>query len=211
MNDCPDGEIRDLLPEYVHGALPAAQHATIAAHLAGCEDCRAEIALIESASRALVVADIDVDTILRALPAPPKRGVRRTFALSAQRVAAGIGIIAIGSLSVLALRGAFRNAPRETAMVREPAVAHTQLAAVPPAQPAHAVVDSPVNPAPPVAAVTTARHPGMSFGGGLSDLSEDQLDTLMGELDELDALPSAEPETHLTPILPPADGGHGAP
>jgi hypothetical protein len=50
----------------------------------------------------------------------------------------------------------------------------------------------------------------ISFGGGLSDLSDDQLDTLMGELDGLDALPSAEPETHLTPILPPADGGHSA-
>ena len=42
------------------------------------------------------------------------------------------------------------------------------------------------------------------------DLSDDQLDALMAELDGLDALPSAEPETHLTPILPP-DGGHGAP
>jgi hypothetical protein len=36
------------------------------------------------------------------------------------------------------------------------------------------------------------------------------LNTLLGELDALQALPSAEPETHLSPIVPLADGGHNA-
>ena len=51
----------------------------------------------------------------------------------------------------------------------------------------------------------------MNFGsGGLTDLSDAQLEPLRGERDGLDALPSVEPETQLTPILPPDDGGHGA-
>jgi hypothetical protein len=50
----------------------------------------------------------------------------------------------------------------------------------------------------------------ISFGGGLGDLTDEQLDTLLGEIDALDALPSAEPETHLTPIVLPGEGGRGA-
>ncbi len=214
MNDCPDGEMRDLLPGYVHGTLSGAQRAAVAAHLENCEDCRAEVALITSASRAFAVADVDVARIVKALPAAPRRVVRRTFAGHAQRIAAAIAIVAIGAFTVVALRGRFQGSTHEVAKTTQPAAAGTELASAPNAQPAPAAVDSPVNTLPPAASAATAalRHPSMSFGGGISDLSDEQLDALMAELDGLDALPSAEPETHLTPILPPADGGHaGAP
>ena len=39
----------------------------------------------------------------------------------------------------------------------------------------------------------------MTFGGGVSDLSDDELRSLLAELDELDAVPSAEPEIGLEP------------
>jgi anti-sigma factor RsiW len=209
MNDCPDGEMRDLLPGYVHGTLSAAERAAVAAHLESCEDCRTEVALITSASRAFAVADVDVARIMRALPAPPRRVVRRVFARQAQRVAAAIVIVAVSAVTVLALRGKFQGAAHQVAKSTEATAPDTQLAAAPPTVSAPAAIDSPAGALPQVQSATR-RSPSMSFGGGISDLSDDQLDALMQELDGLDALPSAEPETHLTPILPPADGGHGA-
>ncbi len=216
MNDCADGQMRDLLPGYVHRTLSAAERVAVVAHLESCEDCRAEVALITSASRAFAVADVDVARIVKSLPAPPRRVMRRTFAGHAQRIAAAIAIVAIGAFTVVALRDKFQGTTHEVAKTAQPVAAGTELAAAPAApaaQPAPAAVDSPASTPRPAASVASAapRRPSMSFGGGLSDLSDDQLDALMAELDGLDALPSAEPETHLTPILPPADGGHGVP
>jgi predicted anti-sigma-YlaC factor YlaD len=211
MNDCADGEMRDLLPGYVHRTLSSAERVAVVAHLESCEDCRAEVALITSASRAFPVADVDVARIVKALPAPPRRVARRTFAGQAQRIAAAIAIVALGAFTVVALRGKFQGTTHEVAKAAPPVAAGTELASAPPVQAARVAVDSPASTLPPAPApVAASRRPSMSFGGGLSDLSDDQLDALMAELDDLDALPSAEPETHLTPILPP-DGGHGAP
>ena len=182
MNDCPDGEMRDLLPGYVHGTLSAAQRAAVASHLESCEDCRTEVALITSASRAFAVADVDVVRIVKALPAPPRRVVRRTFAGPAQRIAAAIAILAVGAFAAVALRGKFTGAAHEVAKSTQLTTPDTQLAAAPPAVSTPAAIDSPASSRP--AAQSAAPHrPSMSFGGGLSDLSDDQLDALMQELD----------------------------
>jgi hypothetical protein len=215
MNDCPDGEMRDLLPGYVHGTLPAAQRAVVAAHLSSCEDCSAEVELIGAAARSFAAPVIDTGTILKALPATPRgsmsRSVRRPFAGSVRRVAAAIGIVAIGAFSVITLRGRFtaaadRAAPRSLAPKAGPGP--TLVASAPARSAAPVPRESPTHPRASRAAPMATRAV-ISFGGGLSDLTDDQLDTLLGELDGIDALPSAEPETHLTPILPPGDGGHG--
>jgi hypothetical protein len=204
--------MRDLLPGYLHHTLPPAERVAVVAHLESCEDCRAEVALITSAARAFAVPDVDIAAIVQALPAPPRRTVGRTFAGQAQRIAAAIVILVIGALTVVALRDKFQGTTHEVAKTARPAAAGTELAAAPPAPPAQPVpvaIDSPATTMPAPAAAAS-RRPSMSFGGGLSDLSDDQLDALMQELDGLEALPSTEPETHLTTILPPADGGHGA-
>jgi anti-sigma factor RsiW len=206
MHDCADGDMRDLLPGYVHGTLSAAERAMVAAHLESCADCAAEVELIETASRAFPAPKIDAGRIVKALPAAPRDARRGVAAGRAWRVAAAIGIVAIGAFSVIALRGFFRAAPRQAASVPAPATG-TALATTD-APHAPIVVDSPVHVnSPPVASKPRS---GISFGGGISDLTDDQLNTLLGELDALQALPSAEPETHLSPIVPMADGGHNA-
>ncbi len=217
MHDCADGQMRDLLPGYVNKTLSAEDHAAVDNHLATCDDCVAEIEVIEAAVRAFAAPQVNIAKIVKALPATPRSAKRSMFAGTAWRVAAAIGVVLIGAGSVFALRGFF-----------VPAGTQTQTAAVAPAPAASATLATtePVAPPAPVAApiataattnapAASSKHRGttISFGGGLSDLSDAQLDALMSELDALDSIPSAEPETHLTPIvpmIPQADGGHHA-
>lgn len=203
IHDCADGNMRDLLPGYAHGALSATERASVAAHLAACAACAAELELIEAASRAFSTPVVDVDRIVRALPPAPRAATRGASLGMAWRAAAAIAIVAIGALSVITLRGVIDTAPRRDTAAPAPAPG-TAIASSSRAAPAGAAAV-----AAPAAAPGRAA-PGISFGGGLSDLSDDQLDTLLGELDSLDSLPSAEPETHLSPIVPEADGGHNA-
>jgi len=210
MRDCADGQMRDLLPGYVNQTLSAEDHAAVENHLSTCEDCAAEIEVIEAASRAFAAPVVNIAKIVKALPAAPRRTLRPAFAGSAWRIAAGIGVVLLGAGSVVMLRGLIVPEPTQTAATPAPVAAATALA----------TTESTISPATAVArprgtpaASPKQRTATMSFGGGLSDLSDAQLDALMSELDALDAIPSAEPETHLTPIVPmtpQADGGHHA-
>lgn len=206
MNDCQNGDVRDLLPEYVHGTLSGADRAAVTEHLRMCADCTAEADLIATASRAFSVPAIDVERIVKALPSAPRGAKRVWFATGAWRAAAAIGLIALGAYSVVAVRARFSTSRQETAAASAPATGTTTAATSSRAVPA---IDSPAR-AIATAATPGTRAQGISFGGGLSDLTDAQLDTLLGELDALDSLPSAEPESHLTPIVPLADGGHNA-
>jgi hypothetical protein len=212
MHDCPDGEMRDLLPGYVHGTLSAAERAAVSAHIQECADCAAEAELIQFASVAFPApSKIDTRKIVSMLPAAPRRARRGMPMSGAWRFAAAIGAFAFGALSVAALRGAFSKAPQERQVASAPAQAQRAPATAPAArQPAGATVTpAPLASRGPVAAPKPTAA-SISFGGGLGDLTDEQLDMLLGELDTLDALPSAEPETHLSPIIPPDDGGRGA-
>src|SRR5208282_1963054 len=138
MRDCPDGELRDLLPGYVHGTLPAAEVAAVAAHLETCADCAAEVGLIEAASRAFPIPAVDLARIVKALPAAPRGARHSLFATPAGRVAAAIGIVAIGAFSVIALRGLLVANPVEmggrmkaSRDTMRPAPAPTSVAAAP--------------------------------------------------------------------------------
>ncbi len=46
MIDCPNGEMRDRLPDFVHDQLTASLRAEVSAHLAGCAACAAEVTLL---------------------------------------------------------------------------------------------------------------------------------------------------------------------
>jgi len=63
-----------------------------------------------------------------------------------------------------------------------------------------------------VAAETTvspkASDQGVTFGGGLSDLSLNDLQKLMGQMDSLKTLPSTDPES-VTPVIALTEGGKG--
>src|SRR5450631_1957784 len=107
MNDCQNGDLRDLLPEYVHGTLSGADRGAVSSHLLTCADCAAEADLIATASRAFSVPAIDVERIVRALPSAPRGSNRAWFATGAWRAAAAVGLIALGAYSVVAVRARF--------------------------------------------------------------------------------------------------------
>ena len=55
MSDCPNDEIRDLLPDLLRDDFAAAERARVEAHLATCVDCTDEVALLRASRRALGV------------------------------------------------------------------------------------------------------------------------------------------------------------
>ncbi len=122
----------------------------------------------------------------------------RGFAL-----AAGLGLLVFGAMRL------FLASP-EASVAKAPGIAPAPAVVQP-----KATIESSVVAAAPAqvhAPVASGTHRGatISFGGGLDDLSDEQLAALLSELDTLEALPSTEPETHMSPIVPEADGGSNA-
>lgn len=203
MRDCADGNTRDLLPDFVHGTLPATERARVVAHLAACADCAAELRLIESARAAFPVPALDVARIVSALPAARQASWGGGLRSRQWLLAAGVSFVALGVISVAAVRGVFgggdANPSAAVASPRTPGVN------VPPdGQPAPRQVTLAARES---LARKSATVVGLSFGGGLADLSDEQLTTLLREIEALEVSPSAEPEPHATPIIPMREGG----
>ena len=78
MNDCPNAEIRDQLPDLLHDRLSSSTRAGVMAHVATCADCRDELELLRGVHEALAARapQVDVDAIVRALPRPSSRQVQ---------------------------------------------------------------------------------------------------------------------------------------
>ena len=71
MTECNNGDVRDLLPDYLSGALSLAGRTRVDTHLAACAACRDELALLRLARAVRPRAvDIDVARIVAALPRP---------------------------------------------------------------------------------------------------------------------------------------------
>ena len=191
MTDCPDGLMRDLLPEYALGLLETADANRVAQHLAACETCRAELALLGQvrAGVTLGVPRMDVAAIVSALPAPAAQSQptirlapRRTAVRHLWQYAAAAGLVLLVGGGIV-----WRSGPeRELAQVAD----STVVAAVP----AESVQ------------VQGTPDDGITFGGGLSDLSLDDLQALLGQMDSVRTLPSSDPES-VTPVIAMNEGG----
>jgi anti-sigma factor RsiW len=109
MNDCPNGELRDRLPDLLHDRLAPEARREIEAHLAGCMDCREELELLRGVHASMRRAPaVDVGRIVAALPAP-RRTARRAWA--GWRAAAAIVLVAAGGMSVAVARSRHVTAP----------------------------------------------------------------------------------------------------
>lgn len=244
MRDCPNAEVRDLLPDLVHGSLDAARCAEVEAHVAGCEECTAELALLRTARLALLrTPAIDVGRVARAATGPtltlerstPRRGLRLARASEGPRLhrdalppsvrragwswtrwraAAAILVVAVGTTTVVS---ELRNDGTQPGMASAPAAvessglgvlpAHAHdsgtaagAGAVASATPSHAAAERPAATALPSA----GDRPTVAVAAGMAELSDAQLQALLQDIDQLDALPSPEPES-----LMPAVGAGG--
>jgi predicted anti-sigma-YlaC factor YlaD len=66
MSECMEGEIREMLPDVLHGTLSPADRARIDAHLANCGPCRHELKALRAVHAAAVFTpSIDVESIVR--------------------------------------------------------------------------------------------------------------------------------------------------
>lgn len=193
MRDCPDGGLRDLLPLYAAGRLVGSDRTRAESHLAGCEACAAELALIRDVARAYAVAPLDTAAIVARLPV--RRGGRVAVPYYRQplwRIAASLTVM-IGAAAMLTLA---RSKPEATTLSgRNPAAAP-----VSPIAPGSSSVAPDATPDDDARQLAANRAIGL--GVSLSDLTDDQLESLLTSLESLDATVLPDPEVMAKPIVP---------
>jgi len=169
MSDCPNIEIRELLPDYLSGTLSARRHAEVEGHLTACVDCADELVLLRLVREAYAdTAPVNVSAIVSALPRRTSRPASRSWKGShAFQIAAAASFIALGGISLAVARSFFNGNPTA-------APVDTMIAVS-------------------TAAVSGDNTPAISFAGGLSDLGDEDLEALLSALESIEALPVTEP------------------
>lgn len=200
MADCSNVEIRELLPERAGGALSAGDLARVDAHLSSCELCASELVLIQAARRVLRVSPaIDVGRISSGVVAATATPTRPQLVASSSsrpvmrraprlrwvgwKAAAAIAIAAagIGSFAV------WHSTDDPTRLPNAASVAAAQGSS-PVTTPAVTTAPAPAPSAAQPQEVAAAPRPDaaateeLGVGGGLNELSSDDLQTLLGDL-----------------------------
>lgn len=194
MTDCPNGDIRDLLPDLLHGRLGAAERAEVEAHVRACTDCRDELELLRALRSAMRRAPaVDVGAIVAGIPSyrvPVRPVAPRRW--GGWRIAAAVTLLAAGGTSVVVARHGDRTpAAVATAPVTAPASASNAL-------PGAAEVTA--TPAPRELALA---------GGTISDLDDSELSTLLDDIGTLNAVTPADVDNAAVagPLAPNSSGG----
>jgi len=216
MSDCPNAEMRDLLPDLLHERLDASLRAAVTAHVGACEDCRAELMLLEGVQRMLTkqTPRVDVTYVVGALPlASRKHAAGQPAARVAPqrrwadwRVAAAVAVLAVGGTSAALMERS--NAiviPGDTVQVVRSNPTPEPVQATP------ATVAGNPTPAPERAAaaqstahtrirstdteqVATTANDGLGVGRSIGDMSQKQLRALLDDIGSMQAVPITEPE-----------------
>jgi len=206
MNDCPNAEIRDRLPDLLHDRLTTSARAAVIAHVDGCVDCRDELELLRGVKSVLVTAAprIDISYVVSALPKPPSRRVQPTATRRRTwvdwRIAAAVTMLVVGGSSVAVItRGtspdvALTSPSSATAPAQpiasnapQPVVAPSAVAAVTRPSPAAGETLA-------VASTEPSTSAGLGMAGRLADLNDQQLQALLDEIDQMKAVPITDPE-----------------
>lgn len=125
MRDCLDAEMRDALPDLLHGTLPPRRQAEVRAHMDGCDACRQEFALLARVREAVSAPAIASERIVSRLPRYERASPWRRLASGrALRIAAAVVVLAGGASLVLRNGG---RAP-EPSVDPAPRPAPTELA-----------------------------------------------------------------------------------
>jgi anti-sigma factor RsiW len=198
MTDCPNGALRDLLPDLVHGRLSPAARRELEAHVSSCADCGQELALLRGLRASMARApQVDPARISAAIPTY-RAPMRRSW--GGWRAAAAIAAIAVGGASVAIVRQSAGPGPH---VVRSVAVTIPE---------SPVSIETPTSPSVPstqpvdrgARAVPAATRELAMGSGAASDLSERELQTLLKDIESIDAVPSVDVENAMpvSPISP---------
>jgi hypothetical protein len=191
MNNCMDTEIQEMLPDLLHRTLAADTRARVEAHVASCEQCREELEVLRTVKSAAVFAPvINVDQVVRRIPPYQKivPAVERpaTTRVVSWLVAATMAIALIGGGSLVLAR---RDVPdtRTAAVIPDPPVSNPSQPALEPT----GVPGSRSQPGPTVPAAAPHTH-ALALAADVGGLSDGNLEQLMTEMAQFDALPATE-------------------
>jgi len=211
MNDCVNAEFRDQLPALLHERLEGSERAAILAHLDGCLDCREELELLRELQGMFVSATpaVSLTTIVAALPAAPlPAGVlpfrQRVSRRMDWRVAAAVLVLVAGGGS-FAMRGHMPSAAQAIASATPTVPTAVAVNATPTSEAQSTVASATV-----ASNASRSTDAELSMTGRLDDLSDEQLQSLLGEIDNLQATTIAEPEAAVVPVTLSSDGPSGA-
>src|SRR6202162_2173421 len=106
MNKYTELDIKEMLPDLLHGKLDADARAQVEAHVASCESCAEELEVLRTVkSAAVFIPAIDVDRAVRQLPRyralVPAREVPARSRAVPWLVAASLVLVVAGGGSVL--------------------------------------------------------------------------------------------------------------
>jgi anti-sigma factor RsiW len=207
MSDCTNGELRDLLPELMHGTLAAETQRAVEAHVESCGECAEELALLRALRPALVRGPVvDVQRIAAAVNArttrAPQRSRLRTPLRTPLRIAiAAVALLAVGGIGYgIAMRGRITAPERTAVRVSAPATRDTTNPVKSPiSTPQQQVAVAPPHVASPIEhPLSTVANAGVL--DNLADLTDDDLRVLTASLDGLSGLPDADPAPMIDPL-----------
>ncbi|MEO7084215.1 MAG: zf-HC2 domain-containing protein [Gemmatimonadaceae bacterium] len=197
MTDCPNAEIRDRLPDLLHDRLDAASRAEIMAHVDGCEDCREELEVLRGVRRAIVAGTprVNLSEIVYALPKAPHAAgtpIRRMPKVD-WRLAAAVTLLVAGasSMKLLSKENAHGVKPVDSGVV----AAAPSPGAVRPGKSAPVTVESPTSVVAAPETVASANETTDAVSSArLAGLSAKQIQALIGDIDQMQAVPVSDPE-----------------
>jgi anti-sigma factor RsiW len=197
MNKCIDTEIQEMLPDLIHEALDGTERRRVEAHLATCESCAEDLHVLRIVKSAAVFAPtIDTDRVVRQIPpyrmiVPGVEQPQRTRMVS-WLVAAGVALAIVGGGTMM-----ISNQSRTSTSVASSVAPDSQLQ-VP------VFVSTPDSVVPVGAGSPSVATPTLALASSadVSSLSDGDLQQLINDMDQFDALPAAEPE----PVIA-VDGG----
>jgi hypothetical protein len=207
MNDCPNAEIRDQLPDLLHDRLDVSMRAAVMAHVDECVDCRSELELLRGVHGMLTAQTprVDINYVVNALPKRAPQALRvvpRRRAWADWRIAAAVTVLAIGSGSFAVLR----QSGTVSSVTVPPLVSHANPTPVDSTNGiATRSIDTVVrladnaggsetSPAAAKSADEQTAAAGLATTAHLADLNERQLQALLDQIDQLQAVPITDPE-----------------
>lgn len=197
MTECINTEVREALPDLLNGRLSALDTATMNAHVEACAECRAELELLREIRDSRIVPQMDAVRIASAIA--PYAGASVIAPQHVRRsIISRLGVLRIAAAAVFVAAGGWALStspywPASKAAVGERVVAVAPVAAT-------SAASEPA--APGVAAQPAATRAGaetevasLSLVGGTDDLSDADLEKLVSDIETIDAIPAAEPQS----------------